>query len=370
MAVCECARRAQRDVLRWRFSTAVMSRSSLCSSLLRAVRWHGRGPPTDLCCGPSRSAPTPTRPGSTAASTSPPSSGASCLRRPAGTVSFVGFVPGGGRAVTITDRRRLCRDVAPARRDDRRSRQHGRGGRGGRRRRRERRRRHVCSPTSTSAFASPPTRTDTSTRSACCPRAGTAPSAPPPAPVAAPVPAAGSCGHRRAPPPQPAPLRTRDAASVEAQPSRRRRPPSRRRRASGRRASARARAACGRATYGRRAAYAAVVRPTRGQADPRRRAAGGPRHTRARVRSRRSATGSPFVAEAERAREAALVRTVRGRTPRRGPWPSPRIGRSSRGRARQTLSNCRLPALRATRHVRRRASPGRPRSRACPLRIS
>ena len=43
-------------------------------------------------------------------------------------------------------RRWLCRDVAPTRGDDRRSRQHGRGGRGGRCRRRECGRRHVAAP--------------------------------------------------------------------------------------------------------------------------------------------------------------------------------------------------------------------------------
>ena len=61
----------------------------------------GRGRPAGRCSVPSRSGPTHTPRASTAASTSAPRSASQVLAPAAGTVSFAGSVPGGGRAITI-----------------------------------------------------------------------------------------------------------------------------------------------------------------------------------------------------------------------------------------------------------------------------
>ena len=137
----------------------------------RAVRWHGPGRPKGRCCGRSPSAPTRTRQASTAASTSAPSSGASCSRRPAGLSRSSASCPAAaarsrsrpsdGYAVTLlqlgatsVERGSTVAEGAEVGVD-----------------RREQRTQSHCSRTSTSACAWPPTRTDTSTRSACCLRA-------------------------------------------------------------------------------------------------------------------------------------------------------------------------------------------------------
>ena len=110
-------------------------------------------------------------------------------RPPAGTVSFAGAVPGGGRAVTIQTADgyavTLLQLGSTTRRARQRTSRRGRSSASSARAPTPSRRRR----TSISACASPPTRTATSTRSGCClacPSPCRAAGAAPPAPAAAP----------------------------------------------------------------------------------------------------------------------------------------------------------------------------------------
>ena len=145
--------------------------------LLAALRWPprrrtpGSGPRTGAVLRPFSLGPDPYAAGQHRGVDIGAAVGTPVLAPAAGTVSFVGSIPGGGRAVTIQTAGRLCGDAAAARIDERRraaasSRRARSSAPSARAPMRSRPRR-----TSTSAFGSRPIRTVTSTRSACCPRA-------------------------------------------------------------------------------------------------------------------------------------------------------------------------------------------------------